>query len=364
MDLKSNLRNRTEALLERGGGDTERLATEWAMPFIPDDGGNSPTDVPFASARRTQRPVSGCVTFFGRLLMLFGIVVLLGGIYGGFSMMRRDASRVIEPKIFQVAGVPNVRIENSVGRVEVLAGTTNQIRVAAEVKVDHLSQGLADRAVENYELKIDDSVPGTLVIRGGERNPFDGDDFFAGWMSQRSVDLTVTLPANSNLSFDVAAGSMRVEGITGRVNAVVHAGSLNLTDVTLTDGSTFEVNAGSIYFDGELQPDSHLDVQVHAGSADLFLPRTTDAYLEAHASAGGVRVAGWPGSISRIQTNDETDISGFLTGNRDTQSLITVNVNAGGVEIIGQTERGAVPVPSEPPSAPPAPSGPSAPSRP
>src|SRR5215217_8339225 len=120
MDRRESLRGRTAAALDEGGGDTERLATEWAMPFLPDDGGNSPTDVPFRGGRAPQRPVSGFVTFTGRLLMVFGLFVLLGGVFAGFQMMGRDASSVLEPKIIQVEGVPTVRIENTVGSVRVV----------------------------------------------------------------------------------------------------------------------------------------------------------------------------------------------------------------------------------------------------
>src|SRR4051812_15579300 len=126
MDRNGNLRKRTEVALEQGSGDTDRLATEWAMPFIPDDSGNSPTDVPFTTARRPQRPVSGCVTFFGRLLMLFGIVVMLGGVYAGFNMMGRTAHRTTDPVIMQVSGVPTVHIENSIGSVQVVEGHGDQ----------------------------------------------------------------------------------------------------------------------------------------------------------------------------------------------------------------------------------------------
>jgi hypothetical protein len=361
MDRNRNLHRRTEAALEQGSGDTDRLATEWAMPFIPDDGSNSPTDVPFTPSRRPQRRVGGCVTFFGRLLMLFGLVVLLGGVFAGFNLLGRDAHRTTAPKVYPVTGIPTVQIENSIGNVDVLVGRSDQVQVVADVEVRHISQGLAEQAVEGYSLDVDDSTPGTIKIHASDRNPFTGDDIFAGWLAHRSVSLTVMVPANSNLEFDVAAGRMNAEGITGKVHAVVRAGSVNLVNMNLADGSSFEVYAGSLYFSGALQTDASLDVQVNAGSADLELPRLTDAFLDANASAGNVRATGWTGPISRERNGDDNmSITGYLTSNTSTKSRITATVHAGSVDISGQSERTFEPEPSLPPlpSLPPAPSAP------
>jgi len=363
MDRNGNLRNRTAAAIDSGRGDTERLATEWAMPFIPEDNSTSPTDIPFTTARRSQRPVSGCVTFFGRILMLFGLVVLLSGVYGGFNMLTREAHRTMQPIVKTVSGVPDVVIENSIGNVQVLVGSQPEVKVVADIEVRHISQGLANEAVDNYELKVDDSEPGTVKITANDLNPFTDDDVFAGWLAHRSVNLTVTVPANSNLAFDVAAGRMNVEGITGRMNAVVHAGSLNLIDVKLADGSTFDVNAGSLFLSGELLPDADLNVIVNAGSAEIELPKSTNAYLNAHANAGSVRANDWPGPVARTRTDEGTNITGSLTSfTGKPNSEITVTVNAGSASISPQSdrtfdiERPSIPSLIPAPSAPPAPS--------
>ncbi|MFN8517100.1 MAG: hypothetical protein U0841_31925 [Chloroflexia bacterium] len=363
MDRNGNLRRRTEALLERGDGDTERLATEWAMPFIPEDNSTSPTDIPFTTARRPQRPVSGCVTFFGRILMIFGLVVLLGGVYAGFNMLTREAHRTTPPQVYAVSGVPTVRIDSSIGRVDVVAGTSDKVEVVADVDVRHISQGLADQAVDSYNLEVDDSTPGTIAIHASERNPFDGDDIFAGWLAHRSVSLTVTIPANSNVEFNIAAGVMDIEGITGRVTGALHLGSVSLIGMNLANGSSFNVNGGHLFVNGTLQPESRLDVQVNLGNVELELPKTTDAYLNASASAGNVSADGWPGvTFTRTGKDDSTTVRGYLSSNTATKSRINITVNAGNASVNARAERTFdIERPSLPslvpfPSAPPAPS--------
>lgn len=339
MNQQEHLRGRTAAAIERGEGDTERLATEWAMPFIPDDGGDSPTDVPFRGGRDTRRPVSGFVVFAGRLMMIFGLVVLLGGVYSGLSMRSQTVQRNLAPQVIAVSGAPTVRIENAVGTVRVVAGAADKVQVNASVNVRHISRGLADQALEGYTVDVTQEPSGAIVVNTRADNPFSGDDLLAGWLMHRTVNLTVTMPANGTLDLNVAAGRTTVEGITGRVRAEVNAGGLELIDTRLADGSSFKVNAGGLDFSGELLPDASIDVEVNAGGARLVLPRTTAARLEGSADAGSVTATGWSGTVSSSRGrsgSSNSAISGYLTDNTSTKSTIWVKVNAGGVEIIGR----------------------------
>ena len=357
MNRYEQLRGQTAATIEQGGGNTEKLATEWAMPFIPDDGDNSPTDVPFrGSGPVPRRPVSGFVVFSGRIMMVFALVVLLGGVFAGFSMRGETATRSLQPRVFSVSGVPTVEIENAVGQVQVVAGSSDKVEVNANVYVRHMSRGLAEQALEGYAVEASqDPTTGKIIVNARNYSPF-GDGDFPGWMTQRSVNLTVTLPANSNIAVKVAAGHTVIDGVTGRVDAEINAGGLELRDVTLADGSRFVVNAGGLDFTGELQPNASIDVNVNAGGAEFALPRTTAARLVANADAGDIDVRGWStGNIVRTRESDSrVSFAGYLTSDTNTRSVINVTVHAGGATIYAVT-----PYPAEPelPSAPPRPSG-------
>jgi hypothetical protein len=249
MNRYEELRGQTSAAIEQGGGNTEKLATEWAMPFIPDDGGNGPTDVPFRGATAPRRPVSGFVVFAGRIMMIFALVMLLGGVFAGFSLRNETVTRSLRPSVFPVTGVPTVQIENAIGDVRIIAGSADRVEVNASVDVRHVSRGLAEQALEGYTVDASkDPITGNIVINARNDNPFDSDDGFADWMIQRSVNLTVTLPANSNLDVNVAAGRTVIDGITGRVNAEIHAGGLDLR-VTVHAGSATII--GSSRFEPE-----------------------------------------------------------------------------------------------------------------
>lgn len=365
MNRQDDLRGRTTAAIERGDGDTERLATEWAMPFIADDTGESPTAVPFrGEGRQTRRPVSGFVVFTGRLLMTFGLLVLLLGVFGGVSALGKSAERTLQPQTIAVSGVPTVRIENAIGTVRVIAGASDRVQVSGSASVRHISRGLAQEALEGYAVDVDqDPATGVIVIKARSDKPFDGGDFFAGWMMQRSIHLTVAMPASGNLDLNVAAGQTTVEGIAGRVNAEVSAGGLDLVDTKLADGSAFKVNAGSLNFVGELQQDASIDIDVNAGSARLVLPRTTVARLEGRTEAGSISASGWPNPLawSRSRSgSSSSSIGGNLQNTGEaSKSVIRATVHAGSIDIIGRSavgERKPAPVgPAAPQSLPPIP---------
>lgn len=372
MNRNDDLRGRTSAAIEHGKGDTARLATEWAMPFIPDDSGNGPTDIPFggSSTPPRQRRVSGFVLFAGRLMMVGALLVMLGGVFAGLTMRSETRSRTLPPQTFAISGQPTVRIANAIGTVRVIAGSSDKVEVRASVDVRHLSRGLAERELEGYTVDVaPPDASGLIVINTQDDAPFGEGDFSSGWFMQRSVNLTVAMPTNGNLELNVAAGSTRVEGITGRIKAEVNAGGLTLRDVQLADGSSFIVNAGGIDFAGALLTDASVDIEVNAGGADFTFPRTTAARLIATADAGDVNVSGWGVQVPRTRESDSrVRYDGYLSSETATKSEIRVVVHLGGATIHGASGYSPTdpatpiapipPVAPDPPQAPAQPQGP------
>lgn len=333
----------------RGREDTEKLTTEWSSPFMPDDGDTSPTDVPFQGGGGAPRRVSRFVVFVGWMMMAFGLVVLLGGVFGGLNMLGEDATSNPPPEVFQVSANPKVHIESGLGDVLIVPNpNSNQVEVLYTVKVHHFSPGLAQEALANQSLDVSQAGPDLVNIRMPAGTPF-GDGAF-GWAVQRHVKLVVKMPANATLDLDVSAGGVTVDGLTGKVNAQVNAGGLQFTNTKLADGSSFRVTAGGLSFDGELQPDASITVEVHAGGAEIVLPPTTNARLEAQATSGGIDVAGWPANLQETHTRGNSSINGNLQlGTTTPKGVIKVQVTAGGVSI---TPRSAEPLPSRPPLPP------------
>ncbi len=315
--------------------DTGRLATEWSSPFMPDDDGDySPTDVPFrGSGGGAPRRVSRFVVFVGWMMMLFGLLVLLGGVFGGLNLRGEDAVSSPAPRVLQVSANPTVHIESGLGDVLIIPNLkSNEVEVSYTVKVHHFSRGLAQAALAQQAPEVSQNGSDSVNIRMTEGNSFDGGPF--GWAAQRRVSLVVKMPVNATLDLDVSAGGVTVDGLTGKLNAQVNAGGLQVTNAKLADGSTFKVNAGGLSFDGELQPDASILVEVTAGGAELVLPPTTNARLEAQATSGGIDAPGWPANLQETHSRNNSTISGNLQlGTATPKSVIKVQVTAGGVSI-------------------------------
>src|SRR5713101_7856176 len=95
------------------------------------------------------------------------------------------------------------------------------------------------------------------------------------FFNSTSVDFTITVPPTTDLQINTNAGSINVNGISGKMSVVSNAGSIGATQTSLTGSSTFKTNAGSINFTGSIGSTGTYDFETNAGSIDMTLTGTT-----------------------------------------------------------------------------------------
>lgn len=337
-------------------------AGDWFMPFIPgDEAAGGPTDESFggrgagrggtyaASLPARDRQVSGFVALMGRLLMVGSLVVFLlaigAGITGGGVTERATSSEE-----YALNGATSFTIDNTAGNVRVVTGPVDQVSIRAVTTVRHFSRSLAQEALGEAKPQIT-QTGGVVHIAAGNEEDWS---FFL----HRSVQIDVVVPANVSLTLDQRAGSMSVTGVSGKIVATVAAGSLDLEDVQLGDGSDIRVRAGSVRLDGALLPDAAVKVDVVAGNASLVLPFKTDARLDASAVTGNISVEGWPNTVTVSTPAKRSDTSsrsatGTLSSVTNPKGSLTIRVNTGNASLAAGDGR--------PPRTPFAPKVPSAP---
>ena len=276
-------------------------------------------------APERYRP-SNVVRWIGVLLIAFVVLaVLCGGIsavLAAVSFSSTPATATVD-KTFRVSGVPTLVIHGAAGSVHVNPGGDGQITVHVVKQVRALTHAQAQSDLN--AINVTTSQSGNLVtIREDDSRDFGWHLFYS-----RAVDITVTVPSNTNLSVFEDAGSVDASGLTGKLIAQINAGNAELSNMTMATGSSLRVNAGSLSVDGALQPHASLLVEVNAGSADVTLPHDTSAHLTASASAGSVEVNGW--NVSQNHDAAHVTVDGDL--NPNPTGTITIRVSAGSASI-------------------------------
>ncbi|MGN6811171.1 MAG: DUF4097 family beta strand repeat-containing protein [Thermomicrobiales bacterium] len=308
------------------GQDSAPHTVEWAPPFIPaEDAPDEPPARSYSSGgggryRPPRQRVAWYVPIAGRFLMLFAICVLGAAIVAGASSSVVSETKTVNPPSVPVSGTPTLQIENTAGSVRIVTGSSTSISVRAELTARNISHAFARRDLDQMNVTI--TPDGQKVVVHTET----GSGW--GWWVRRQVAMTVTVPANTNLDLQVSAGDVTVDGVTGTVTTQVNAGSLTLRDITINDGSTVQVNAGSAHIDGTLASRASLNVNVNAGSVDLRLPPNTAARLDATATAGSISTSAWPAPLN-VTSSDGPDKTVTCNLAAKPAGTITVRVHAG-----------------------------------
>jgi hypothetical protein len=233
------------------------------------------------------------------ILIVIVILVLVGG--GGYvSNSVGSKSQALPQQTVSVAGTPNVVINNAAGVVKIHQGSGNSVGIEATAHgslFTDLSSDRVDIKQNGDTIDIQVEQPENFIYHG-------------------SVDLDITLPANSNIQATVNAGGLDINGVSGQMDLNVKAGALNFENGTIEGNSTFVDSAGAINFDGSIAPNGNYSFKDSAGAINLTLPSTVAFTIDASSTVGKV-------------TND----FGTNTVGSNPTSHITVHTDVGAVNI-------------------------------
>jgi hypothetical protein len=205
------------------------------------------------------------------LLILIVILALLSG-GGYFSNSVFSKSQTLAQQSFTVAGTPNLVINDAAGGVRIHQGSGSQI------VIDATAHGglFANLSNDTVEAKQSGNTVNILVGEAGDV------------LNHGTVDLDITLPANSNIQATVNAGGLDINGISGQMNLKVEAGALNFENGTLEGQSLLKNNAGAINFNGSITAGGNYDFENDAGAINLTLPSDVPFTLDASSQLGKV----------------------------------------------------------------------------
>ena len=203
------------------------------------------------------------------------VVIFIFGTSGYVSNSAISKSASLPEQTVSVSGMPTVIINDTTGKVQVHSGSSSSIVVDATAHGGFLSN-LSDDQV-NVEEKPGSDV---VIISVSE----DGSIFNHG-----NVDLNITLPQSSNVQAHVNAGSLDINGVSGKMDIQMDAGALNFENGTLADGSILRNDAGEINFRGLLASGGNYTFRNNAGAINLYLQQDPSFTLDASAKLGHVK---------------------------------------------------------------------------
>jgi putative adhesin len=266
--------------------------------------------------RRRRSPWFGCLIAFIIILVLCTVGSLVGTLLGfglGFGGSLRNSA--IEPvKTFPVGESPALMLTSDAGSITVNSGSASSIAVQAK-KYASFGGNLNDVQI-NYNQS--GNTVNVTVHRTGTFNFFNA----------TSVDFTITVPSTTDLQITTSAGSITVNGVTGKMSLMSNAGTIGATQSSLTGSSTFKTNAGSINFTGTIGSTGTYDFETNAGSIDMTLSGSANFHLNASTDAGSIN------SSFPVNVNHST---AGATANGDVgtspQATLTLKTNAGSITL-------------------------------
>jgi hypothetical protein len=267
--------------------------------------------------------IGGCLALVA--LVVIGCVVLTGVLTGiAIKLANLPTATDTTSQTITVSGTPTLDIQNASGKVTIQRGTsTTQVIVRYTRKARGTSEEKAKQDLNNIQVSVTPSgntisVVTTIAGNGGIAASFN------------QVDLEITTPARTDARVTTDTGSIAITGVSGVLNLTLDVGDLRTRDVTFSDGSQVQVNAGSITLSGALDHAASLNATVNVGDLRLALPAETTAHLRASTDTGTIRITGWPITPTGSD-NGAMSASGDLGSNP--QGTITLRADTGDITV-------------------------------
>ena len=180
-----------------------------------------------------------------------------------------------EIRRFSVREHPRIVVNNDFGSIHVRGESQgNEVIIQTTQRNWILIGETAGPAQIHYEQNNDDNSITVTVER-------------SGW-SVTEVILDITVPRNADLNLMTKAGSMDIAAVSGQMSLHSNAGSITVRQSVLGGSSTVQTNAGSVSFDGAIDPRGAYQFLTNTGSVHVTLPRNAACHIDARTDIGSI----------------------------------------------------------------------------
>lgn len=264
---------------------------------------------------RKRHRLRGCfITALVIIVLLFGLAGF--GTAAVFHTLPAMGPSSTQTQAFSVNSNPELTIDDPVGTISVHTGDTgNQIIV---------------RTTKQAEFPVGSNLNNTTVVAttGGNGVTVTVNNNNGNFTGSVSVNLDVTVPADSNLQLKTNVGDIEVKGVSGQMTLNSNTGSIRAEDDVLTDSSTMRTNVGSVNFEGQITNGDAYDFESNTGSVNVTLPADSTFHVDAKTDTGSIN-SDFPVGIQQSTVGEEVHAD---IGNAPT-TTITMRTNTGSIHI-------------------------------
>ena len=235
-----------------------------------------------------------------------------------FAVTGADAETLDETieKTLPFAAGSRLELSNTNGDVEITTWDRDEIDIEAYKKVRSSSSDKAQRAFEELQIVIEDSVNGVTI---DTTRPKGGGGWFNSVNSE--VRYSIRIPDRADLDIETVNGKVEIEGTHGKIELESTNGGLRVRDA---GGSvSARTTNGSIHVElGSISQDEDMTLRTTNGSITLALPSEVQASLSARTTNGSVSTD-FPVTVQG--TFRKNRLEGDLNGGGATLDLKTTN---------------------------------------
>ncbi len=237
------------------------------------------------------------------------LIILLFSLFGGGlgSLGNIGQKNVIKDNLYNVSGTPTIVLRETDGNVHVQQGGNGS---SLDIQTNKQSGWFDDP--NNIQVSIQQS-DNTITV--------NADTGGGGFLSDRSVDFTITVPQNVNLDLQTNSGDINVNNVNGLATLSTSSGNISATGDNFAARSNLQSTSGDVSTSGDTLGDSTAITTV---SGDIHLDNDTLQGSEKfNATSGNID---FNGSVDPKGTYQFKVVSGDI--NIDLQQVQSYSVNA------------------------------------
>ncbi len=211
-------------------------------------------------------------SFFGAVLVVAAVAVAL------YFVWKSNTIPVELPlRRFTALEQPSVVIHNPAGNIRIRGAAVSDVEIRGTQRILRSSYQHVVPSILNCH-RENNTVTVTIDRQWGNE-----------MMEKGSVDLDIIVPAISDLHVHGNAGVIRLRNIVGQVVIETNAGNIDAQEATFRRNSTLRTNAGTITFEGILDPQGNARFETNAGNISASLPRSSSIAITAKTDFGSVQ---------------------------------------------------------------------------